>query len=408
MAKKKFDDIAKKALTRKIENRLNESRMKYEDGHSERMHPALAKQLREKNHSLGTHPIFPEGDEMNFEEKLMSDRFAEVLKTYKRHSGQENVDMSTIYRDQMSLLGDTINLEIEHKDELEAIAINLVREEFDVTEADVEIIANLTTELDTAGIREQPDDTVELDFDSHADIDIAKGEVYKRRFVNAMIQGSAKKVNHMFHLADEQLQDLNPHLPSHYSKLMANADYVYMVNDTIGQDKRMIGGTVKVEFPKVDGNRPKIIAEAMTLPVLIHEIVKGVMEILSAHGLPEDGRLAKYVLGKADFMAAEAWDMRLGPPIWEKVMDSIPAEEFHLKHHVYTELVGLPVEEFNDVMREIMLGSRSGKAKVAEIIDEVKDDLRNDEFDNAMEKLSDDDDFGPEDLDNLDSDDWFM
>jgi hypothetical protein len=387
---------------------ITESRMTYESGHNERMNPMLAKQLRDRGHSLGTHPIFPDSDESHFEEKLMSKRFTDVLKTFKRYHNAEIADLTKFYTEQGALLMNTVKLEKKHKKELEELAIKLVREDYDMSEEDVEIIANLTTEFSDMEIktRLQPEES-DMEFDSHQDLVDATGEVYKRRFVNAMIQGSAKKVNHMFNMVDSELQELDPLLPANYAKIMSAADYSYMIENGTDTPK-MVGGTVKVEFPKVAGNRPKIIASAITLPVLIHELVKGAMEILASHGLPKKPGMAKYVMGKADFVDAEVWDMRLGPPIWEKFIDALPPEDFNLKQHVFIELVALPVKEFNEVMREIMMGSRAGKAKVQSIINEIKDDLRNDAFNDAMGHLNDDEYFNPEDLDNIDDEDWFM
>ena len=406
----KYTNIALRALEGKVSKKLNllESRMTYEDGHSERINPHLATQLRNRETSLGNHPIFPESDEMHFEEKLMSKRFTDVVKNFKRHHGTDKIDLNKFYEEQKALMTQLIDLESTHKTELEKLAIRLVREEFNMDEADVEIIATLTTEfaIEKTKPRETPNEETKIEFDNHVEMTQANTEVYKRRFINAMIQGSAKKVNHMFHLIDDELQDLEPLLPSGYSKLMSGADYAYMLEND--GKRRVIGGGVQVELPKNDGKRPKINAEAVLLPVLIHEIVKGVMEIMSTHGLPDNPTIAEYVMDKADYMNAETWDMRIGPPIWEKFLESIPAEDFNLKHHVYVELVGLPVDEFNDVMREIMMGSRTGKAKVMEILKEIKDDLRNDEFDNAMDRVSDDEYFDPEDLDNIDDEDWFM
>lgn len=407
----KYKDIAARALAKKSgKHNLNESRMTYEDGHPERLNPRLAKQLRDRAHSLGTHPIFPESDEAHFEEKLMSKRFADVLKTFKRHHGTDVADLPSFYREQSQMLMDTIQMEKSNKEELEQLAINLVREEYDVDESEMVIEANLTTSFSDLKINQSepkltPDADDDTQFDSHEELMSANGEVYKRRFINAMIQGSAKKVNHMFHMIDKELEDINPQLPNNYSKIMSGADYAYMMED--GNTPKVAGGGVSVEFPKSEGELPKIMAEAMTLPILIHELVKGVMEILSAHGLPKKPEIAKYAMGKADFMNAETWDMRLGPPIWEKFLESIPPQDFALKHHIYIELVALPVAEFNEVMREIMMGSRVGKARVSTIIDEIKDDLRSDEFDDAMSHISDDDFFTPEDLDNIDDEDWF-
>jgi len=406
----KFNRMAMRALDNKVSKKLNisESRMTYEDDHSERLNPILAKQLRDRTTSLGVHPIFPESDDMHFEEKLMSKRFTDVLKNFKRHHNTEVADLGTFYQEQAQLIMSIINMEKSNKVELEQMAINLIREEFDMTEADVEIVANLTSDFkdfNESDSRQEPERDVDVTFDNHAELEQANKEVYKRRFVNALIQGSAKKVNHMFHVVDEELQNMEPLLPNSYAKLMTGADYAYMLEANEG--KRMMGGRVQVEFPTVEGNRPKITAMAITFPVLIHEIMKGVMEILSRHGLPENADVAKYALAKADYMNAEIWDMRLGPPIWEKFVESLPPEDFPLKHHAYVELVALPVDEFNDTMREILLGSREGKAKMQVIIDDVKDDLRNDDFDNAMEHISDDDYLGPEDLDNIDDEEWF-
>jgi len=406
----KYKFLAIKALgkPKKKGKIVAESRVSYDKNHSERLAPHLAKQLREKTHSLGKHPAFPDADESNFEEKLISKRFKDVLKTFKRHHGLEQIDVDVFLGEQRQLLFQIMTLEKKHQDVLIEMAIQMVRDEFDVQEDDIDIEAKFTTDLtinkNIDQIRIKP--TSDIEFDSHIEFVEANKEVYKRRMINALIQGSAKKTNHMFHVIDEELQDLEPVLPSAYGKLMSGADYMYMVKDD--REPRVIGGIVSVEFPKSENDIPKIMVEGMTLPVVIHELVKGVMEILSYHGLPKDSKVAQFVIDKADFMAAESWDMRLGPPIWEKFCEAIPSEDFALKHHVYVELVSLPVDEFNETLREILLGSRAGKAKVAGMIDKVKDELRNDEFDDIMDKITDDDYLGPEDLDNLDDEDWFM
>ena len=405
----KYKLLAIKSLAKPLKKgKLFESRISYDENHKERMAPALEKQLREKTHSLGKHPAFPDDDESNFEEKLMSKRFKDVLKTFKRHHGVEEIDIKQFLQNQANLMRKIIKLEYKHEDELIEMAIKLVREDFDVSEDDVIIEAKLTTDMSLSKnidkLKINP--TTDIEFDSHDEFVKANKEVYKRRMINALIQGSAKKTNHMFHMVDDELQELEPMLPNLYAKLISGADYMYMVQDDM--KPRMVGGIVNVEFPKTENDIPKIIVEAMTFPVLIHEIVKGVMEILSYHGLPKDSKIAKFVIDKADFMAAESWDMRLGPPIWEAFTECIPPEDFNLKHHVYVELVSLPVDEFNSTLKEILMGTRAGKVKVQEMIDKVKDELKDDEFDNAMDLLSDDDYFGPEDLDNLNDEDWFM
>jgi hypothetical protein len=201
-----------------------------------------------------------------------------------------------------------------------------------------------------------------------------------------MIQGAAKKTNHMFHMVDDELTNMDPRLLNRYSKVMSAADYMYYVIPKM--DNGTSGGVVKVTFPTAENPKAIIEAEAMIFPVLIHELVKGVMELLSAHGLPKDKKLGDYVVDKADFLAAEPWDMRIGPAIWDRFTDCVDSDDFHLKHQLYMELALMPVKEFNENMREILAGTNKGKKVVKEIMDGVKQELKEEEFDNAMNELN--------------------
>ena len=80
--------------------------------------------------------------------------------------------------------------------------------------------------------------------------------------------------------------------------------------------------------------------------------------------------------------------MRLGPALWECFTNNIEPDDFHLKHHIYTELAALPVREFNVKMREIMAGTKEGKKIIQGIVDEVKNGLKEDEFNEAMSEMS--------------------
>jgi hypothetical protein len=159
------------------------------------------------------------------------------------------------------------------------------------------------------------------------------------------------------------------------------------------------GGVVKVDFPTSENPKAVIHAQAMVFPVLIHEIVKGVMELLSAHGLPKNKNVANYVINKADFLAAEPWDMRLGPAVWGKFTDAIPADDFNLKHHVYSHLASLPANEFHNQMKEVMAGTKKGHKLIEDVLSGVKRDLQEDEYNQAMQEF--DSNFGQIDEDDI-------
>jgi len=387
--KKMAEEALKKAQALKQgkgKKRINESVL-YPEGLNERMHPQLEDDLANRNHSLGKHPIFPEGDESSFEEKIMGERFNDVAKRYKRAYDVDNIDNNSVMSGMMPLVYETMGMEAKHKRALEKLAERMIREEYDMDKDVVEIHAELTPNINMEGTKKNPKPmTVEMQFKNHDEMTNATAEVYKRRFLNAMTQGAAKKCNHMFHMVDDELTDLDPRLANKYSKMMASADYMYYIMPKMENGTN--GGVVRVQFPTKDNPKAVIYAQAMVFPVLIHELVKGVMELLSAHGLPKNKKVGEYVINKADFLAAEPWDMRMGPGLWERFTKMIEPDDFHLKHHIYSEMAALPVNEFNMKMREVMAGTKEGSKIIKGIVEEVKGGLQDDEFNEAMNEMS--------------------
>ena len=382
--KKIVEDALRKA---KLGTKQVNEVLKYPEGSSERMHPKLEDDLAKGNHSLGKHPVFPDGDESSFEQKIMSKRFDDVTKRYKRAHDVTSVNNQDVMRNMMPLVRETMGLEKLHRKALEKLAVDMIREEYAMDADIVEIHAELTDNINMVGTKKnaKPEST-DTEFKNHDELKNANDEVYKRRFLNAMTQGAAKHCNHMFHMKDEELTDLDPRLMNRYSKMMASADFMYYVIPEM--ENGVSGGVVRVQFPTKDNPKAVIYAQAKVFPVLIHELVKGVMEILSAHGLPKNKKVGEYVINKADFLSAEPWDMRLGPALWSKFTENIDPDDFHLKHHIYMELAALPVQEFNVKMKEIMAGTKEGNKIIKNIVDDVKKDFKEDEFNDAMRNIS--------------------
>ena len=386
--KKIAEEALKRAKLSSLNNtpkRLNESVL-YKEGINERMHPQLENDLRERKHSLSNHEIFPESQESTFEEAIMGERFEEVVNRLKRAFECSSIDNHDIVGSMMPLVYETMNLESKHRKKLVELAIKMVREEYNMDENVVEIHAELTDKINMEGTKKNPKPVnLQMEFDDHDSIINAKKEVSKRRFLNAMSQGAAKKCNHMFHNVDDELIKIEPTLANKYSKTMAAADYMYYIIPKM--EKGINGGIVRVQFPTKSNPKAIIYAQAMVFPVLIHELIKGVMELLSAHGLPKDKKTGEFVVNQADYLAAEPWDMRLGPGLWSRFTNLFEAKDFNLKHHVYSELAALPVDEFNIKMREIMANTKKGKDIINEILAQVKNELKEEEFNQAMNEI---------------------
>ena len=385
----KYKDLARKALnSKKVENKslINEN-MLYAEGITERIHLQLEQALREGKHSLAGTGVMPEGDIISGEMKLIRERFKEVVMRCREAFGMDVIDDNVIKREQMPLVMESMEIEGTHKKKLEELAVEMIMEEFNIPEGSIEFEAVLQPKIDRNGTIDTPQET-DTEFESHDDIVNANKEVNKRRVLNAMIQGASKSVNHMFHLKNDELRDMDPRLPGNYKKMMSAADYMYyIVPDLKGA---VNGGSCEVDYNEdEEGIKPVIKAKAMVFPVLVHELCKGVMEVLSGHGLPTQENITEYVINKADYIQAEPWDMRFGPAMWRKFCDCIPPDDFNLKHHAYVDLVQLPPDEFNHVMKEMLAGTKLGKSKINELLSEAKREIQEDEYNQAMKGRDD-------------------
>jgi hypothetical protein len=378
----KYRDLARKALNNK-KQLINENLL-YPEGITERMHPKLEEDLRNNKHSLAECNIFPEGDVLTTEMKLIRERFKEVVKRCREAFDMEEVDNRVIMSEQMKLVTEAMQMESEHIEKLEQLAVEMVMEEFDIPEGSLIFEAKLKREISDSGTNETPIESLDETFNDTEEISRANEEVKKRRVLNAMTQGASKSVNHMFHMVHEPLTDMNPRLPNVYKKMMSAADMMYYIIPDM--DKGVRGGRCEVDHNEdEDGNlKPVIKAEAMVFPVLIHELCKGVMEVLSMHGLPTEENIAKYVIDKADFLQAEPWDMRFGPAIWRRFCNCIPVDDFNLKHHVYADVAAMEPSEFNMTMKEIIANTKRGQHLVSEMIKNIKKEIEEDDFNEAM------------------------
>ena len=292
-----YSKITKKVLTEN-KNLITEKMLKslYDDNIKERMHPKLEQDLIYGNHSLSECGIFPETHEGLYEVRLMNERFKNVVNNCREAFDVDVIDNMKIMSEMMGLVSGSQQMEKPHRKKLEELAVNMIMKEFDIPEAkilfEVKLKDNITAKKT---IKKPSKDNASEIFENHDEIVLANDEIKKRRAINALIQGAAKNVNHMFHMKRDELNSLNPRLVNGYKKMMSAADYMFYLMPDI--QNGTTGGQVECEFKKdkKDNITPVIKAEAMVFPVLIHELYKGVMELLSTHGIPNKKNIAEFL-----------------------------------------------------------------------------------------------------------------
>ena len=393
--------------------KLNEAPpIDYGDGR-ERMSPDIEGKLKSQDHPLGGHQAFPDVDKDgipdNFEELIASQRFQDVVQKVKDATGVENIDPQTFMSLQPMLMQAAqriLQIESQNKEVLENLAVELVVGEMGIPEGDLQFDAKLE-KPNMSGMQQKPKEkkkkkepefpNFEMEDEAAKRLQKLDLEKQKRRFINSLIQGSAKKAHYMYHLVNERLNDINPDLVGLYSIVMSVNDLMYWVMPDM---EGMIGGggaeqaMAGKEELDLETDPPTIKAKGLMFPILVHELYKGVMEYVSAHGLPSDPDMAQEVIGMEDTLPAEIWDLRLGPVIWEKFLEVYPDDFFdvdeqkRIKNYFYFKFVSLEAEQFLALAKEILSGSQQGKDQVKKMIDEIVNQLKQEDYEDASGEVS--------------------
>ena len=360
--------------------------------------------------SIGDNPAIPPEDETKFLYKIIKKEFEELT------NGIDNVD--TIKEKLPSLLIDCIKSESNNIPALEELCFKVVDRFMPIPEDTISIEAKIVNNVDVKQQRLVPEDTSDFSFDSIDDMSHLTDEIYKRRLLNALINGAAmyyatKKTE--YYLID--LFKINPDLPALYNKILTyNNILLYTEKDTLEDGKNTDAGSVDVYIQSQD-NMVKIKSQGIIFPILLFETIKGLLELAISHGLPDNREKAEYIIKKTDFKLADNWDMRIGLPLWNRIVAmfekiNVDLDEIEL-NFLFMQLSMLETYDFNNTMKEIFAGTKQGEHLLADIVYEIKEKRDKDDFDDYMQKqndatyqIADDEYYEPDEL-IVDSESYF-
>ena len=422
-----INEVTKRVLSEKVRIKRISEAVEYDPEHPERMHPGLEGKLRSGGHIFGKSKSLPVGsDAQNYSEKLAGQRFKEIINKVKRYHGVRNITPNMMQM-MFQIMGEISQIETRHKEVLERLAVDIVSEEFDLPEQMLE--ATLSPPGSPLSHREEEEEDDDDDTESPQPnipkqpksakrMEELEMEVDKRRVINSLMQGAAKKGHYIFHMVADELDAIDPRLMGLYGKLMSLADFQYwVIPDTMMTGQ--VGGVEKIEWRKAEkpenkdeeedmddvnleegDDMPVVVAKAWIFPLLVHELIKGALELAALNWA--DGHLDfeehKEVIEKADTDEGEIWGMRLGPGMWEKFLDCIGTDNYDIKQWLFRELTKLPANKFHEFMKEILSGSQ----KCGEVVDTLKRLHQEDSGDSISDMFNDTgyDDMG-DILDNL-------
>ena len=405
----------------------------YYGARPERMSPDVEGKINRGETPLSKNPAFPDiqGGQVpqTFEQLIASKRFKDVVDKVKRYTGQENISgQNALMQLQMAMMRgvqELFAIQRNNKEYLENLEVDLVRKEMGVRPDQLQYDAKLVGmgEIDMEGFskegEEPEEEEIEQNFQQQEEdiedfitaferFDIEKA---KRRFINALIQGSSKKGHYMFELVRDELDRIDPRLLNLYGVVMSINDLMYWVLPDQMMDMMMsqsgVGGKEEVD---IETDPPTVKARGLFFPILVHELIKGTMEVLGTQGLPDDPKQAEMVMASTDTLANEVWDLRLGPVLWEKFLTAYPERLFEedkkfIQSYLFARFSALSADEFFKLAKMILRGDAKATSILDRMVTEIVNHLNEVHSDDDEETSGygdEDDDIDPDDLSDLD------
>lgn len=400
--------ITKKELLLRLQENLNEMPIKYDS--EDRPSSDIERDLSTRETPFKKVNLPKDIDEpySNFEELLASKRYQEIVNNVRQYTGLPRLspDQRTIgtLLNTMGMAQSRVQqIESRHKRQLEQLAIELVMKEMGVEEGD--IVYEATIEIpDSEGFQEtssedmEPEE-IELEKELYDELEDLTLERAKRRLINAMMAGSSSKGHYMYHYAADKLIEItgDRNIIGLYGSLMSSAEAMLWQMDNQNLGLGGGGGAPQAggkETTFVNETPPRVVATAINFPILVHELMKGTLEVVAAlHGQPRDKEMASKVIELEDTLQKEIWDLRLGPAIWDILRDSFPEEvitdedKSGMQLIFFQTIVSKPAKQFLVFMKEVLSSTESGKRLMGMLYNIINSEINDYDYKVAMQKF---------------------
>ena len=252
-----------------------------------------------------------------FSPKTMANLKGKSGASLRQMLGDKNL-MQTLMRSK-SLLDEIVAAEEGYRDVLEMVASQMVTDAYPIID-----YANIKIEAEIVGM-----DDLDIKSTSGVPIDelpaTEETEKAKRRIINGITQGASIRGAFGFMLFREYLDQINPDLVAKYSEILKLAFGIYddenaiaMMLAMIAQNQKMQGGESEMEYDE-ENEQFVIKAKAICYPMLVHEIVKGLYEIVGTEGFGADKEKNKAIVGAVDKLSNEPRDLQYGKFIYDAI-----------------------------------------------------------------------------------------
>ena len=345
---------------------------------------------KEHNTSLGNNKALPQREDVSYEYIMLKRRFKQVVEQIEKTFGHiPSVDEAEHLLSK--LIVKTQKLEEPLRPQLEKLCEAVVTNVLSVPQETILLECNLVSEIEPEQeiriLPEFDDEESGYDFSDVDEVTMANEAILKRRMVNSLVQGVSYLLM-MDNFDNTKLSEWSNELPQLYMQIIALNDYLlYSKQEKISDKNPMLGAYVETHLGKGD-EKTVITSQGLIYPLLLQETFRGFFELFGSHGLPDKTDAAMYVIKHADFIVAEAWDLRIGVPLWESIENCCGTIESSIYPYIFSSIAELPIEDFNKTLQNIFLNTKSGKKFVDDIVHEVKHDKEYNLFKQDLERFN--------------------
>lgn len=325
----------------------------------------------------GNNPLFMGHNGMGnrFIEKALTSQFESAKNVLKNIGQIDSVDSKTVEGAFQEIILKCQKIEEKNRNALEKLAVNYVINLFSIPDDTITIETNLVNAIENAddiSPVEPFDGDVEFETADLDDLSSIDAEVAKRHFLNALNMGAGMSISENIRGYIEDLYDIDSRLPQLYKEALALNNYMIFKSPDLGisdNDRKQVG-VVNVKLGSSD-ELVVISASGIIFPILLCELVRGLMELFSSHGLPKDRARRDYIIKKADYLKAEPWQMRIGPYMWKIFTEYFEGSDTSEMPYIYQTLAKLKPDTFFKVISEMMGKTKKGKAYAEKIMDKA-------------------------------------
>lgn len=225
-------------------------------------------------------------------------------------------------------------LEAPIRHDLESLAEDAIRELFGVPDA-LKISSAISNDFD--------DQLFEHDIRTSVSPELEE-EINKRILLNCLCHGAAiHGWTSLHHFIKEEIDQLSPELMGKYDNFSRVVQMsLWQIQSKMPQIPQ---GNVDLNFEPTE-----IEVQGINLPVLLHELVKGVVSVWTAWGIPDLEEDEMYTLyAVADSYDDEYFHYLMGPALWRALIETLDVFPENLAEPT-TKLSLLPYEQLSEVL----------------------------------------------------------